>query len=101
MLPHLSLLALLPLAITATPISISINTTLAGAGAGATPTPGVMFKEIQVHCPNDAAQHAFQKCYDDNAPDNCDNKPGPDKKICEQLWQIWCGAGANCDISYA
>lgn len=83
MLPQLSLLALLPLAITATPIS--------APPAGVTPTPGVMIDEIHVDCPNDAAQQAYNQCYNDSAPQNCGDKPGPDKKICDQLWQIWCG----------
>ncbi|KAI1798898.1 hypothetical protein F4811DRAFT_546782 [Daldinia bambusicola] len=50
-----------------------------------------MFKDVQVHCPSAAAQQAFEKCYDDNALDNCENKPGPDRRMCEQLWMIWCG----------
>ncbi|KAI0135730.1 hypothetical protein F4814DRAFT_444541 [Daldinia grandis] len=91
MFSQLFLLVLLPLAITATPIS--------APPAGVTPAPGVMFDEIHVDCPNDAAQHAYNKCYDDSALENCGDQPGPDKKICDQLWQIWCGEGAGCHVT--
>ncbi|KAI1469756.1 uncharacterized protein F4812DRAFT_457157 [Daldinia caldariorum] len=60
---------------------------------------GVMFKDVQVHCPNDSTQKACDTCYDDNAPYNCDNKPGPDRKMCKQLWMIWCGQGAGCEAT--